>query len=123
MLREAEAAVAAGEAAGDHEVLARAWRLAANAHNFGGRMGEYAQALDRALPHARRAGDLPLEAQLVLNKAPYFIWGPGHVEEGLRFAGEVVEQLGHIPGAQSFALHVRGHMRARRGEFARPSRT
>ena len=117
MLREAEAAVAAGEAAGNHEVLARAWGLAADAHQFGGRMGEYAQALDRALPHARRAGDLPLEARLVLRKAPYFIWGPGHVEEGLRFAGEAFEQLGHVPGAQSFALHVRGHMRARRGEF------
>jgi class 3 adenylate cyclase/tetratricopeptide (TPR) repeat protein len=117
MLREAEAAVAAGEAAGNHEVLARAWELAANAHNFGGRMGEYAQALDRALPHARRAGDLPLEARLVLYKAPYFIWGPGHVEEGLRFAGEVFEQLGHVPGARSFALHVSGHMRARLGEF------
>jgi tetratricopeptide (TPR) repeat protein len=117
MLREAEAAVAAGEAAGNHEVLARAWGLAADAHNFGGRMGEYARALDRALPHARRAGDLPLEARLALYKAPYFIWGPGHVEEGLRFAGEVFEQLGHAPGAQSFALHIRGHMRARRGEF------
>ena len=117
MLREAEAAIAAGEAAGNHEVLARAWGLAADAHNFGSRMGEYAQALDRALPHARRAGDLPLEARLVLYKAPYFIWGPGHVEEGLRFASEVFEQLGHVPGAQSFALHVRGHMRARRGEF------
>ncbi len=117
MLREAEAAVAAGEAAGNHEVLARAWGLAAAAHNFGGRMGEYARALDRALPHARRAGDLPLEARLVFSKALYFIWGPGHVEEGLRFAGEVFEQLGHVPGAESFALHVRGHLRARLGEF------
>jgi len=117
MLREAEAAVAAGEAAGNHEVLARAWELVAAAHNYGGRMGEYARALDQALPHARRAGDLPLVARLVLYKAPYFIWGPGHVEEGLRFAGEAFEQLGHVPGAQSFALHVRAHMRARRGEF------
>ena len=53
----------------------------------------------------------------MLSKAPYFIWGPGHVEEGLRFASEAFEQLGHVPGAQSFALHIRAHMRARRGEF------
>ena len=117
MLREAHAAIAEGEAAGDEDVLARAWELLADAFSFGGQMDEYARALDEAVLHARRSGDLPLEARIVLRKAPYFVFGPGHVEEGLRFAGEVLEQLGHVPGAQGDALHVRGHMRARLGEF------
>ena len=117
MLREAEAAIVAGEAARNHEVLAKGWQLAANAHMVGGRMGEYARALDRALPHARRAGDLPLEARLVLYKAPYFIWGPGSVEDGLHHVDDALESLGHVPGVREFALHVRAHMRARLGEF------
>jgi tetratricopeptide (TPR) repeat protein len=116
MLREAEAAIAAGEDAADDEVLARAWELVAQAHNLS-RLTEYAKALERAAHHARGAGDLRLEASLVTWKAPYFIWGPGHVDEGLRFVGEVIERLGHVPGVQSFALHVRAHMRARLGEF------
>ena len=53
----------------------------------------------------------------MLGKAPYFIWGPGPVEEGLRFVAAVPEPLGHVPGVQAFALHVRAHMRARLGEF------
>jgi class 3 adenylate cyclase/tetratricopeptide (TPR) repeat protein len=117
LLQEAEAAIAAGELTGDHEVLARAWRLAAEAHNWSGRMEDYARALERAVPHARSAGDLPLEAKLVLSKAPYFIWGPGSVEEGLRYADHAVRSLGHVPGTQDFALHVRAHMRARLGDF------
>jgi class 3 adenylate cyclase len=117
LLREADAAIAAGTAAGDEEVLAGAWQLAAAAHLWAGRMGEYAPALDEALSHARRAGDVPLAARLVGRKAPYFIWGPGSVEEGLRFADDVLEPLGHVADVQGFALHVRAHMRARLGEF------
>ena len=119
LLRQAEAAIAAGEAAEDAEVLAWAWRLAANAHNFGGRMSEYARALERALPHAREAGDLTLQARVVQSRAPYYIWGPGLVEEGLRFVDSVLAPLGHVPGVHQFALHVRAHMRARLGEFDR----
>jgi class 3 adenylate cyclase/tetratricopeptide (TPR) repeat protein len=117
LLREAQAGLAVGEAAGDDEVLAKAWGLMAEAHNVAGRMTEQARALERAVPHARRAGDLRLEATLVTTKAPYFIWGPGQVEEGLRFVDSVIESLGHVPGVQAFALHVRAHLRARLGEF------
>ena len=117
LLHEAQAALAGGEAVGDDEVLAKAWHLMSEAHNVSGRMTQRARALERAAPYARRAGDLRLEAELVTTKAPYFIWGPGQVEEGLRFVDAVLESLGHVPGVQAFALHVRGHMRARLGEF------
>jgi class 3 adenylate cyclase/tetratricopeptide (TPR) repeat protein len=117
MLREAQAAIAAREGAADHEVLAAAWGLLSEAHNWAGRSRERATALDRAVPHARRAGDVSLEVSLVCAKAPYFIWGPGRVDEGLRHADVVLESLGHVPGVQDFALHVRAHMRARLGDF------
>ena len=117
LLHEARAALAAGEAAGDDAVLARAWQLVAEAHNAGGRVTERVRAQERAATHARRAGDLRLEADLVIWKAPYYIWGRGQVDEGLRFVDDVLESLGHVPGVRAFALHVRGHMRARLGEF------
>jgi tetratricopeptide (TPR) repeat protein len=118
LLSEAEAAIAAGEAAEDAEVLAWAWRLAARAYSLGGQMSEYARALERALPHAREAGDLELQARVMQAKAPYFIWGPGLVEDGLRYVEVMLEPpLADVPGAQSSALHVRAHMRARLGDF------
>ena len=75
------------------------------------------EALERALTHARRAGSLALEVNLAGMRAPDFIWGPGRVEEGLRYAREIVERLGHVPGMQQFALHLHAHMQARLGEF------
>jgi class 3 adenylate cyclase/tetratricopeptide (TPR) repeat protein len=117
LLREAQAALAVGEATGDDDVLARAWFLMSAAYNVSGRATARGRALERAASHARRAGDLRLEADAVVWKAPYFIWGPGQVQEGLRFVDAVLESLGHVPGVQEFALHVRGHMRARLGEF------
>ena len=74
-------------------------------------------AFERALQHARQAGSLALEVSLTAMRAPDFIWGPGRVEEGVRYAEELVERLGHVPGVQQFALHLHAHMRARLGEF------
>ena len=82
-----------------------------------GETGAYMDALERALQHARQAGSLALEVSLAAMRAPDFIWGPGRVEEGVRYADELVERLGHVPGVQQFALHLHAHMRARLGEF------
>jgi class 3 adenylate cyclase/tetratricopeptide (TPR) repeat protein len=118
LLAEARAAIAARAGAGDDQVLAEAWRLTADAYNFRGQMQEYARSLDQARLHARNAGDLALEVSSVGSKAPYFVWGPGSVSAGLRYADELLEALGHVPGVQEEALHLRAHLRARRGEFA-----
>jgi hypothetical protein len=118
IFEEATAAVAACEAAGDHEVLATAWgRIAAAHKGRGGERSEYLEALERGLTHARLAGSLELEVNLAGLRAPYFIWGPGRVEDGLQYAQEIAERLGHVPGMQQFALHLHGHMQARLGEF------
>ena len=39
------------------------------------------------------------------------------VEEGLRYAENILERLGHNPAARALALHIVGHLRARLGEF------
>jgi class 3 adenylate cyclase/tetratricopeptide (TPR) repeat protein len=117
MLDEATAAVAAREPADDHEVLAVAWGRIAAVHAWRGQTDAYMDALERALQHARQAGSLALEVRLAGMRAPDFIWGPGRVEEGVRYADDLVERLGHVPGVQQFALHLHAHMQARLGRF------
>ena len=117
MLEEGKAAVAAREAAADHEVLAVAWGRVAAGHNWRGDTGEYLRAHERALSHARQTDNQALEVNLIAMRAPDFIWGPGPVDEGLRYAEKITERLGHVPGMRQFALHLRAHMQARLGEF------
>jgi hypothetical protein len=45
------------------------------------------------------------------------VYGPVPVDEGLRFADDLMTRLGDVPEVQGFAAHVRSHMRARLGEF------
>ncbi len=116
-LREGRAAIAAPETAEDHEVLARAWDLIAEGHNLRGEVVEWQRALERALTHARQTGDVGLEVPIVTRSAGPIVFGPVPVQEGLRYADDVLERLGHAPEIQAFALHVQAHMRARLGEF------
>jgi class 3 adenylate cyclase/tetratricopeptide (TPR) repeat protein len=117
MFEEATAAVAAREAAADHEVLAVAWGRIAVAHSWRGETADYMRAHERAVSHARRAGSQSLEVNLAAMRAPDFIWGPGRVDEGLLYAEEITARLGHVPGMRQFALHLRAHLQARLGEF------
>ncbi|HJV29289.1 MAG TPA: AAA family ATPase [Gaiellaceae bacterium] len=116
-LREGEAALAAREAESDHEVLAKAWGLIAEAHLLRSQALEQTRALERALQHAGQAGDLTLEVELVTRSAVPIIFGSVPVEEGVRYVDGVLEHLGDVPAVQAFALHVLGHLRARMGQF------
>jgi class 3 adenylate cyclase len=116
-LREAEAAIAAREGEQDHRVLALAWRLIAEAHLMHARGEERAQALEHARGHARKAGDRSLEIEIVIDSASPFVFGPLPVEEGLRYADRILDELGETPTIQYWAQHLMSHMRARLGEF------
>ena len=118
MLEEATAAVAAREPAHDHEVLAVARGNASPPFTRGAarRMRTWTRSNARSSTLATQA--VPRSrARLAGMRAPDFIWGPGRVEEGVRYADELVERLGHVPGVQQFALHLHAHMQARLGEF------
>jgi tetratricopeptide (TPR) repeat protein len=116
-LREGKAAIAARAPAGDHEVLAKGWSLIAEAHLLRTQAREQTQALERGQEHARKAGNLTLEIELVNRSAPPIIYGSVPVEEGMRFVDGVLERLGDVPAVQAYALHVLGHLRARLGQF------
>jgi class 3 adenylate cyclase len=117
-LREGEAAIAARELDADHEVLARAWNLIAEAHLMRAQAVEQTRALERGLHHAREAGDLALEVELVTRSAPPIIFGAVPVEEGMRYVDRVLETHSELPAIEAFSLHVRGHLWARMGLFA-----
>jgi class 3 adenylate cyclase/tetratricopeptide (TPR) repeat protein len=116
-LREGHAAVAAPETVEDHEVLARAWDLIGEGHNIRGEVAEWQRASELALTHARQSGDVMLEVAIALHSAGPIVYGPVPVQEGLRYADDVLVRLGDAPEIQSFAQHVHAHMRARLGEF------
>ncbi len=115
-MRVGQAAIAARELHDDHEVLAMAWDLIATGHEFLGHGDGWRRATERALAHAGRTGDLALEVPIVTRSAGPIVYGSVPVEDGLRYADEVLARLGHVPEVQGFGLHVRAHMLARRGE-------
>ena len=80
----ADEAIPVFEAAGDERGLMRAWTaIGWVEHNFG-RYGARSAAYERALLHAKRAGDERLAAWLTSSIGVGYVFGPASVEEGLR---------------------------------------
>jgi class 3 adenylate cyclase/tetratricopeptide (TPR) repeat protein len=117
LFEEATAAVAAREAAADHEVLARAWSCIAQVHRGRAEVSEQMEAMNHALAHAIDEGNPALELNLAVVRSPDFVWGPAPVAEGLRYADEIEGRLGQVPGVRELTLHLRAHMHARVGDF------
>ncbi|MEK6276290.1 MAG: AAA family ATPase [Actinomycetota bacterium] len=105
------------EKAGDHLGLARAWRLRSEVDIRAAHWGARAEALERALDHARQAGDLREERFLVALLAQSLYFGPTPVEKAIdrceRFLGDVTEDrsLEAAIGSTLAGLH------AMRGDF------
>jgi class 3 adenylate cyclase/tetratricopeptide (TPR) repeat protein len=105
------------EEAGDDLGLARAWRLRSELEIRAAHWGARAEALERALDHARQAGDLREEATLVALLAQSLYLGPTPVEEAIRrceqFLSDVTgdRSLGAAIGSTLAGLH------AMRGDF------
>ena len=88
----AERAIPVFEEAGDEELLARAWHLLGDAHSTACRNAASAEALERALTYAQRAGDRREEAQLLTWIAFSHYWGPTPVGEAIRHHEEILER-------------------------------
>jgi class 3 adenylate cyclase/tetratricopeptide (TPR) repeat protein len=84
LMATAEEAVGILERHGDDLGLARAWRLVGQAHYLARRAGPSAEAAERALVHARRAGD-PLEVKEIVEwLAVGLVLGPAPASEALQ---------------------------------------
>src|SRR5207247_11431850 len=89
---EAGNAISVFKERGDELELARAWQLAAHVEVFDRGWATAEAMLERALVHARRAGDAREEARILRWLASSALWGPVPVEEGIRRCEEILER-------------------------------
>jgi tetratricopeptide (TPR) repeat protein len=107
------------EELGDELGLAKAWWLKSEVHMNAARWGARAEALERALSHARRAGDRREEATLVGNLALSLLYGPTPVPEAIaRCEQLLVEAKGYRSQEAGIASALAGLL-AMRGDFGR----
>ncbi|HZQ66004.1 MAG TPA: adenylate/guanylate cyclase domain-containing protein [Gaiellaceae bacterium] len=103
--------------AGDDAGLARAWRLLGWIAGRAWRLGETADALQRAIECARRAGDVRQERRASTQYALTLVYGPTPIAEGLARCDEIVGRVQGDRQAEAAMLCVRAQLEAMRGEF------
>jgi tetratricopeptide (TPR) repeat protein len=72
----------------DHAGLAKAWWLESSVHTNACRWGARAEALQRALDHAQRAGDKQQQTTLTAQIALTLVYGPTPVDEAIARCSE-----------------------------------
>jgi class 3 adenylate cyclase/tetratricopeptide (TPR) repeat protein len=115
--REAEEALHVFEAVGDERGLSRAWRLRGATDWWAGRIGAEERAIDRALRHARNAGDAREEAEIFFTLSRDLVRGPTAVDQGIERCEKVLAGTGGNRTIEGYMFHALAHLRARRGEF------
>src|SRR5439155_4118384 len=105
------------EAAGDDLALARAWQLFSDTYWAACRWTARAEALERALMHARRAGDNNAERQMVFHLLVAFANGPTHVDEIEAWGRELSHEAERNPALVWFVRAARVPVHIARGEF------
>jgi class 3 adenylate cyclase/tetratricopeptide (TPR) repeat protein len=105
------------EELGDDLGLSKAWRGIAEVHLTKCRWGPTAEAVERALTHAERAGaanEIAVSLPLLANA---LFWGPTPVETGLRRLAEIREHAAGHRSVEASVLCVSGAFEAMRGHF------
>jgi class 3 adenylate cyclase/tetratricopeptide (TPR) repeat protein len=110
--------VSAAEATRDEATLARAYRLLAWAEGKACRYEAAADALGRAIDHARTAGDIRQERRASTAYALTSAHGPTPVEEALARCAAVAERVAGDRQAEAAIMCIAGHLEAMHGDFA-----
>ena len=105
------------EAAGDDATVARLLTQLAEAYWWRCQIVPMQDALERALAHARRAGDERLEASVAVQFGFAAIVGPLPVDEGRRSIGRTVEHMTEDTSAKGMLLLIAGFLAAMAGDF------
>lgn len=104
---------------GDDAGLARAWRVLASIHGRACRYGEAAETLERAIEHARRAGDIRQERRASVQYAQAAVYGPTQVDEGILRCEDIAARAEGDRQAEAVVACVLGQLEAMRGNFER----
>jgi predicted ATPase/class 3 adenylate cyclase len=91
----AEEAIASFEKTGNEAGLAEAWSLVSSVHWMRSEWSRRTEALERALVHARRAGDRRSESRILGALPVSLLWGATPVPEAI---GRCEEMLGELQG-------------------------
>jgi class 3 adenylate cyclase/tetratricopeptide (TPR) repeat protein len=118
VVREVELILPDAERESDHAVLAKAWRLLAFVHASICRWGEQVAADERALEHARLAGDARLEARLMAAITIGLCDGPTPVDEGIERCEEILGERLADRQAEALVLCSLAYLRSMQGDFA-----
>jgi predicted ATPase/class 3 adenylate cyclase len=105
------------EELGDDAALAHGWSMIAQVHLMESQGAAMAEASERALEYARRAGDRTLEVESLMWLLRNAWFGPRPVDEGIQLCTEVLEQTTGESYLESVAIEVLGVLHAMRGEF------
>ena len=117
LVRVGDEAIAALERLGDSSGIALAWHLVSDAHWSTCRFAKSAEALERALEHARAADDRALEAQILGGLAASLHFGPTPVPEAIERCELLLEEAQGDPGAEPTVLVTLAGLTAMRGDF------
>jgi tetratricopeptide (TPR) repeat protein len=117
LLDVAERAIIVFEELGDKLGLARAWRLKAQAHYLARCGGLCAEASERALEHARRAGDRFEEREIVEWLVVALFLGPAPARTAVRRCEELLKETPADPVLEVQILGALGFLTAMQGRF------
>jgi class 3 adenylate cyclase/tetratricopeptide (TPR) repeat protein len=115
----AEEAIALCEREGDDVGLARAWRMLAWISGNACRYGAAVTALERAIEHARRAGDVRQERRASTQFVLLSVYGPTPVAQGVLRCAEAAARVVGDRQAEAAVFAVLGQFEAMRGDFER----
>ena len=115
--RDAEEARAVFEAAGDERGLSRALRLLSEVRFGAGELKDAELELERALVHARKAGDVGEQTAVYSRLGTLFARGPTPVGEAIRRCQAILAETEGNRTVAGAMYHPMAHMKARQGDF------
>jgi class 3 adenylate cyclase/tetratricopeptide (TPR) repeat protein len=114
---QVEEAIEVFTSLGDHAGLARAYRVLGYVHGTACNYTEAAAACERALHHAREAGDAKEERVNATSYALALGWGPTPVDEAIERTEAILEQVAGSRLSRGWVLCLLAHLRAMEGRF------
>ena len=117
VVRQAEPLIETFEQAGDDRLLAKAWELLAWAPWFHCRAAATVDALERAIEHARRAGDARTEAQSLNLSIGAAFFGPMPAPDAIRLCEEILADPVQQQRNRASALRALAGLKAMMGAF------
>ena len=115
--RVAEAVIPELEQLEDHAGLAKAWWLLSEPHIIAGRFEARADALDRAILHARSAPGREQLPVLVAQYAQALYYGPTPVPEAIRRCSDLLAEAAASPTYEAGLATTLAGLRAMEGRF------